>query len=96
MYNTHAGEILAAVRATVIEYTLPVAIPKNTFSDDGSPSPKKTDATEMKIDKSLGKFIETLPFLEPHHYGFKLQGSNQSAYCICSLEKMPHSLEKKP
>jgi hypothetical protein len=46
-----------------------------------------TDATEMKIDKSLEKFIDALPFLEPLHYGFKLQGSNQSGYCICSLAK---------
>ncbi len=45
------------------------------------------DATEMKIDKSLEKFIKALPFLEPLHYGFKLQGSNQSGYCICSLAK---------
>jgi hypothetical protein len=25
--------------------------------------------------------------LEPLHYGFKLQGSNKSGYCICSLAK---------
>ncbi len=80
------------VRATVSKYTLPVAIPKNTFlpygdlgeSDGGPPSPKTKDATEMKIDKSLEKFIEVLPFLEPLHYGFMLQVSNQSGYCICS------------
>jgi len=62
-------------------------IPKNTFSScgdldeesDGSPpSPKKTDATEMKTDKSLQNFIEALPHLETLHYGFKLQGSNQN------------------
>ncbi len=49
------------VRATIIEYTLPVAIPDNTSSpygdsdesDGGPPSPKTTDATELKIDKSL-------------------------------------------
>ncbi len=55
-------ERFAAVRATVIKYTLPVAIPKNIFSPYGDldeesdgppPSPKKTDATGIKIDKSL-------------------------------------------
>ncbi len=56
-------------------------------SDGPPPSPKKTDATEMKIDESLQKFIEALPFLEPLHYGFKLQGSNKSGYCIRSLAK---------
>jgi hypothetical protein len=54
-------------------------------SDGGSPSPKQTDATEIKIDKSLKKLIDALPHLEPLHYGFKLQASNQSGYCICSL-----------
>jgi hypothetical protein len=80
-------ESFASVRASVIEYTLPVAILKNTSSlngnsdesDGGPSSPKKTDATEMKIDKSLEKFIEALPFLEP------AQASR--AYCICSLAK---------
>ncbi len=57
----------AAARATVSEYTLPVPISKKTSSQysksdedsDGShPSPKSTDATEMKIDKSLQVFIE--------------------------------------
>jgi hypothetical protein len=43
-------------------------------SDGGLLSPKKTDATEQKIDESLQNFIEALPFLEPLHYGFKLQG----------------------
>jgi hypothetical protein len=28
-----------------------------------------------------------LPLLEPLHYGFKLQASNQSGHCICSLPK---------
>ncbi len=60
-------------------------IPKNTFSpyddsdvdsDGPPPSPKKTDATEMKIDESLQIFIEALPHLEPLHCGFKLQASN--------------------
>jgi hypothetical protein len=41
----------------------------------------------MKIDKSLEKFIEALPFLKPLQYGFKLQWSNQSGYCICSPAK---------
>jgi hypothetical protein len=89
-------ERFAAVRAAVIQYTLPVMIPKNTFSPYGDsdeesdglpPSPKKTDATEKKIDKSLPNFIELLPHLEPLRYGFKLQASNQSGYCICSLSK---------
>jgi hypothetical protein len=56
-------------------------------SDGGPPSLKQTDATEMKIDKSLQNFIEALPHLEPLHYGFKLQASNQSGYCICYLSK---------
>ncbi len=56
----------AAARATVLKYTLPVPISKKTSSpysnsDDDSdgppPSPKRTDATEMKIDKSLQIFI---------------------------------------
>ncbi len=84
-------ERYAAVRATVIQYTLAVVIPKNTFSpygdldeeSDGSPpSPKKTDATETKIDESLQNFIEALPHLELLHNGFKLQGSNKSGYCL--------------
>jgi hypothetical protein len=76
--------------------TLPVAIPKDTFvpygdldeeSDGPPPLPKKTDATETKIDKSLQNVIEALPFLEPLHFGFRLQGSNKSGYYICSLAK---------
>jgi hypothetical protein len=72
----------AAVRATVTQYTLPVPITKNTSSPYGNsdedsdgppPSPKKTDAAAMKIDKSLQVFIEALSHLEPLHYGFKLQ-----------------------
>ncbi len=71
-------------------------IPKKTSSQysssdedsDGSPpSPKRTDATEMKIDKSLQVFIEGLPHLAPLHYGFKLQASNQKGYCFCPLAK---------
>jgi hypothetical protein len=42
-------------------------------SDGPPPSPKRTDATEMKIDESLQIFIDALPHLEPLHYGFKLQ-----------------------
>jgi hypothetical protein len=88
-------ERFAAVWATIKEYTLPLVIPKNTSSpysnsdesDDGPPSPRKTDATEMKIEKSLENFIEAMPFLEPLHYGFKLQGPNQSASCFCSSAK---------
>jgi hypothetical protein len=96
LYKINMQERYAAVRATVIQYMLPVA-PKNTFVPYGDleeesdrpppPSPKKTDVTETKIDESLQKFIEALPFLEPLHYGFKLQGSNKSGYCICSLAK---------
>jgi hypothetical protein len=77
---------------TIEEYTLPVAISKskssqysNSDESDGGPlSHQKTDATELKIDESLQKFIEALPFLESLHYGFQLQGLNQSVSCICS------------
>jgi hypothetical protein len=41
----------------------------------------------MKMDKYLQVFIEALPHLEPLHYGFKLQASNEKGYCICSLAK---------
>ncbi len=79
----------------VVRATLPVAIPMNTSSPYGNvdesdgvhPSPKMADATELKIDKSLQKFIEALPFLEPLHCGFQLQGPNQSASCICYSAK---------
>jgi hypothetical protein len=86
----------AAARATVLQYTLPVLIPKKTSSqysnsdedfDGPSPSPKKTDATVLKIDKSLQVLIEALPYLEPFHYGFKLQASNVKGYCFCPLAK---------
>ena len=85
----------AVARATLAHYTRPVLIPKNTFSPYGNsdedsdgppPSPKKTDVVEMKIDNSLQVFIEALPHLEPLHYGFKLQASNEND-CICSLAK---------
>jgi hypothetical protein len=88
-------ERYAVVRAMVEKYTLPVVIPKKTSipyedseeSDGGPPSPKQTDSTKMKIDKSLQDFIVALPHLEPLHYGFKLQASNEKGYCICSLTK---------
>jgi hypothetical protein len=75
----------ARATATVLKYTHPVLIPKNIFlpysdsdedSDGPPPSPKKTDATEMKINESLQIFIEALPHLETLHYGFKFQASN--------------------
>jgi hypothetical protein len=54
LYMINMQEKFAAVRVKIIEYTLPVAIPKNTSSpygnsdesDGGPPSPKMTDATE--------------------------------------------------
>jgi hypothetical protein len=84
------------VRAKVTQYTPPVPIPKKTASPYGNsdedsdgppPSLKKTDATEVKIDISLQIFIEALPHLEPLHYGFVLQASNEKGYCIFSLAK---------
>jgi hypothetical protein len=86
----------AAVRATVMQYKLPVLIPKSTSSPYGDsdedsdgppPSPKKTDAAEMKMDKYLQVFFEALPNPESLHCGFKLQASNEKGYFICSLEK---------
>jgi hypothetical protein len=56
-------------------------------SDGPPPSPKRTDATEMKKDKSLHIFINALPHLEPLHFGFKLQESIQKGYCFCPLAK---------
>ncbi len=56
-------------------------------SDGPPPSPKRTDATEIKIDKSLQIFIDALPHLESVHYGFKLQASNLKEYCFCPLAK---------
>jgi hypothetical protein len=95
LYKINMQTRHAAARATVLQYTLPVPIPKKTSSqydsdedsDSPPPSPKKTDATEMKIDKSLQVFIEALPHLEPLHYEFKLQASNQKGYCFCPLAK---------
>jgi hypothetical protein len=85
----------AVARATVTQYTRPVPISKNTFSPYGDsdedsdglpPSSKKTDATEMKIDKYLQVFIEALPHLEPLHYGFKLQALNEKGYFFVLLQ----------
>jgi hypothetical protein len=90
-------------RATVTQYTHSVPIPKNTFSpygdsdedSDGSPpSPKKTGATEMKIDESSQIFIEALPYLEPFHYGFKFQASNKKEYCFVLLQNASLLAEK--
>ncbi len=64
-------------------------------SDGPPPSPKKTDATEMKVDKSLQVFIEALPHLEPLHYGFKFQASNEKGYCTISCEKCLTPWRKK-
>ncbi len=95
VYTINMQERYAAVRATARKYTLPEAVPKKTSipygdleeSDGGPPSPKQTDATEMKTDKFLQNFIEALPHFEPLHYDFKLHASNQSGYCIFSLAK---------
>ncbi len=86
------NERFAVVMAIIEEYTLPVAISKSNSTqysnsdefDGGPPSPKMTDSTELKIDKFLQNVIEALPFLEPLHYGCKLQRLNQSASCMCS------------
>ncbi len=82
VYKINMQTRYTVARATVAQYTRPVLIPKNTFSPYGNsdedsdgppPSPKKTDATEMKLDKYLQVFNEALPHLETLHYGFKLQ-----------------------
>jgi hypothetical protein len=96
LYKINIQTRYAAARATVTQYTRPVPITKNKFSPYGNsdedfdgqpPSPKKTDATEMKIDIFLQVFIEALPHLEPLHYGFKLQASNEKGYCFCAIAK---------
>jgi hypothetical protein len=96
LYKIDMQARYAAARATVLKYTLPVPISKKASSpysnsdedSDGSPpSPKRTDATEMKSDKSLQIFIDALPHLEPLHYGFKLQALNLKGYCFCALAK---------
>jgi hypothetical protein len=68
---------------------LPYGNDSDKESDGPPPSPKKTDVTEMKIDKCLQVFIETLPNLEPLHCGFKLQALNEKGYCFCFLAKCP-------
>ncbi len=89
LYKIDMQARFAAARATVLQYTLPVPISKKTSSpysnsdddsDSSPPSPKRTDATEMKIDESLHFFIDVLPHLEPLHFGFKLQASIQKGY----------------
>jgi hypothetical protein len=96
LYKIDMQARFAAARATVLQCTLSVPISKKTSSpysnsDDDSdgppPSPKRTDATEMKIDKSLQNFINALPHLEPLHFGFKLQTSIPKGYCFCPLAK---------
>ncbi len=96
LYKTVMQTRYAAARATVLQYTLPVLILNKTSSqysssyedsDGPPPSPKKTDATDMKIDQSLQVFIEALPHLEHLHYGFKLKASNVKGYCLCPLAK---------
>ena len=96
VYKINMQARYAAARATVAQYTHPVLISKNTFSPYGDsdedsdgppPSPKKTNATEMKLDKYLQDFIEALPHFELLHYGFKLQASNEKGYCFCALAK---------
>jgi hypothetical protein len=96
VYKINMQTRYAAARATVVQYTRPVLIPKNTFSPYGDsdedsdgppPSPKKTDATEIKINKSLQIFIEALSHLETLHYGFKFQALNGNEYCFCALAK---------
>ncbi len=104
VYKINTQTRYAAARAAVAQYTRPVLIPKNTFSPYGDsdedsdgppPSPKKMDATEMKIDESLQIFFEDLPHLEPLHYGFKLQASNLKGYYFCALAKRLSPWRKK-
>ncbi len=81
-------ERYAVTRVTIDCFTHPVQTPQKTFSpyvdsdeesDSSPPTPKKMNATEMKIDKSLRNFIEALPYLETLHYGFKLQALGRNA-----------------
>jgi hypothetical protein len=104
LYKIDMQARFAMARATVLQYTLSVPISKKTSSpysnsdddSDGSPpSPKRTDATEMKIDKSLQIFINALPHLEPFHFGFKLQVSIQKGNCFCPLAKCLSPWRKK-
>jgi hypothetical protein len=64
-------------------------------SDGLPPSPKKTDVTEMKIDKYLQVFIEALSNNEPLHCGFKFQALHEKGYCFCSLAKCLTPWRKK-
>jgi hypothetical protein len=91
-------ERFAVVRATVIQYTLPVAIPKNTFipygdleekSDGLPPSPKKTDATETKIDKSLHKtLLRHCLFLNLFIMDFSFKGPMKLDIAFVLLQKV--------
>jgi hypothetical protein len=94
----------AAARVTVECYTRPVQTPQKTFSPYGDsdeesdcspPAPKKTNATEKKIDEFLKNFIEALPHLETHHYGLKFQASSGNGYCFCALAKCLSPWRKK-
>ncbi len=94
----------AAARVTVECYTRPVQTPQKKFSPYGDsdeesdclpPSPKKTNATEMKIDESLKVFIEALPHLENLHHGFKFQALSGNGYCFCALLKCLSPWRKK-
>jgi hypothetical protein len=104
VYKLNMQTRYAAARATVAQYTRPMLIPKNTFSPYGDsdedpdgppPSPKKTDASEMKINEYLQIFLEALPHLETLHYGFKFQASNEKGYCFCALAKCLSPWRKK-
>jgi hypothetical protein len=104
LYKIDMQAKFAVARATVLQYTLPVPISKKTSSpysnsvdnsDGAPPSPKRTDATEMKIDESLQIFINALPHLEPLHFGFKLPASIQKGYCFCPLIKCLSLWRKK-
>ncbi len=95
LYKIDMQARFAVARATVLQYTFPVPISKKTSSpcgnsDDNSdgppPSLKRTDATEMKIDKSLQIFINALPHLEPLHFGFKLQALIQKDIVFVLLQ----------
>jgi hypothetical protein len=102
-YKREMQARFAVARATVLQYTFSVPISKKTSSpysnsdddfDGPPPSPKRTDATEMKIDKYLRIFIDALPHLEPLHFGFKLQASIQKEYCLCPLGLLQHCCSK--
>jgi hypothetical protein len=103
-YAINMQQRYAAARATVECFTRPVQTPQKTFSpygdsdeesDCSAPSPKKTNAIEMKIDESLKKFIDALPHLETLHYGFKFQASSRKGYCFCALAKCLSPWRKK-